>query len=175
MLPYRPALFGLFFLLFSFPLAARAEEEQLLRVLYLYNFTQYITWPLSTAQGSEGFRLCTNESAASFPAFDTLAQHKVHQNAIRPLRLEKLTDIRSCHMAYLAGLSDTQLDQALRAAQGLPVLLVVGVEAAAPLGAGISLFKNREERLEFDINLSALRKAGLSAGSPLLKLARRVY
>lgn len=161
----------------ALPLPADALDEPTLKALYLYNFVQFVTWPQEASgdtTNSNTLRLCI---VGGDPGgrIGALNGRPVRRMRIQIQQEDKTAPLGKCHVVYLPAGSDSTLARLIETTHGLPVLVVSEGEAAAPLGAAISVFEGRERKLEFDINLSAARNAGLQISSRLLQLARRVY
>lgn len=164
-------------LVLALPLPADALDEPTLKAVYLYNFVQFVTWPHEasgdTANGNT-LRLCI---VGGDPGGQIVALNgrPVRRMKIQIQQEDKTALPGKCHVVYLPAGSVGTLARLIETTHSLPVLVVSEDEAATPLGAAISVFEGRERKLEFDINLSAARNAGLQISSRLLQLARRVY
>lgn len=152
--------------------AAVSEAE--LKVALVYNFARFVDWPdraFSTAEAP--LNLCLIGGDRFGGAFSSIEKRKVQG---RPLKLRigiTADEATGCHVAYIGDLPARQLPSTLRLLSGRPVLTISDMEGFIDLGGAIGIVPG-EQRLQFEINRTALDQADLRASSQLLKLARAV-
>jgi len=161
---------GFMFLVQSLSVSAQASEAGL-RVAFVYNFLKFIEWP---NQGNE-LTLCAigaqDAARQSLLQIDSKSTQKV---TIRVLFVDEASELEQnvgrCHLIYVPVTgADIQLPRVMP--EG--VLLVVDDPKQEELRAGIVLTRTREDRIEFTINDSAIKQAGVKVSSQLLKLAKK--
>lgn len=146
------------------------SSEPQLESAYLVNFMKYVEWPAN------------NRSSATICLFgrDTLgfylADHEGRPVAGRELRIRRVynaDDMTLCQLVYIPDVEEGRIGAVLRWVQNLPVLTVSNMEGFARLGGGIELVRSNG-RVQFIVNTAALSRNGLTASSPMLRLALRV-
>lgn len=176
-MPGRPPLRALLALLgmATAPWAAASPpiSEAAVKAAFVYNFAKFAEWPNDSAP-QEPIRLCLYGSRDAFMAALADIEGKSAQN--RPIRVQKVarpSEFRGCHILAVAESEAKQLPDVLRAAEELGALTVAEIEGFADAGGAIGLVVDNE-RVQFEINLDAARRANLKISSQLLKLARKV-
>lgn len=166
-------LLGLLALVFEANAQGQLPEAQL-KAAFVLNFVRYVEWPENAFPGKEApIVLCVvgrDDGAVAFAAIDG---RKVQERTIK-LRLDVGVDsLRSCQVVFIGEAGKRRVSGALRSLQGLPVLTISDVDGFIDNGGAIGIVRG-EQRLQFEINRTALDEAGLKASSQLLKLARAV-
>jgi hypothetical protein len=157
--------------------AARGQapvSESELKAALVYNFARFIEWPdQAFASADAPMHLCLIGGDRMGSAFATIEKRKVQGRALK-LRIGITADEAiGCHVAFVGEMAQRQLPATLRALSGRPVLTVSDIEGFIDLGGGIGIVQG-EQRLQFEVNRTALDLAELRASSQLLKLARAV-
>jgi len=147
---------------------AQPSREYLLKTAFVFNFARYTTWPPPSPDGP--FNLCI----LGQDDFGTAAQYLDGQH-LRERNIDVLfhqvgDDLRGCQLVYvtqpLAGQLDTLLPQ-LHAERMLTVSDIPGFAARG----GILGLKIVDNRIRFEANPLAAKRAGLRLSAQLLRLA----
>ncbi len=143
-----------------------------IKVTFLQRFASFVTWPEGAfATPDAPIQICILGSEP----FREMAQSMSRDQAVggRPLVVRTIEDpamARTCHILYATGVST---DDALRAAQQLPVLTVT--DAASRIGGrGIVHFVVVDNRVRFHIDDAQAASGKLTISSRLLALALSV-
>lgn len=162
---------GLMLLLQSLAVSAQASEAGL-RVAFVYNFLKFIEWP--ERPGSELY-LCALGAIDVTRQSLTQIDNKTHQKAtIKVLFLDQASEVEPqlgrCHLVYVP---TSGADFPLPATLPNGVLLVMDEPEREDARVAISLNRTQEDRIEFQINDTAIKRAGVKVSSQLLKLAKK--
>lgn len=176
---FRPAVRLLLALLGSLAApgvgAAPPASEATVKAAFVYNFAKFAEWPAeSFAAAQDPIRLCLYGGPDPFLAALAAIDGKAAQN--RPIRVQRVgrpADFRGCHILAVAESELPQLPETLRLAEESGALTVAEIEGFADAGGTIGLVV-AGERVQFEVNLEAARRAKLKLSSQLLKLARKV-
>lgn len=156
--------------------AAPPVSEAVVKAAFVYNFAKYVEWPGDTFPSLQApIRLCLYGNRDPFLAALAEMDGKVAQN--RPIRVEKVaqrSDFQGCQILAVAESERRQFAETLDAAQNLATLMVGEWEGFAGAGGAIGLVVD-DERVQFEVNLAALRRYNIKLSSQLLKLARKLY
>ncbi len=156
------------------PGSARAEgghlDEQRVKAAFVYNFARFTVWP---AHDSSAFRLCIIGDVFSTEAFDALNGKSVHDKPVEIIHIDAPTVSDGCDLLYISGSHAARLDELVSQFGGQPVLTVSSIDGFIDHG-GIIGFRIIDNKVRFEINVSAATRAGLSISSRLLSLASRV-
>ena len=146
--------------------------EYAVKATYLYKLAPFIDWPPGAfASPNAPFPICV----VGEDPFDDFLAHAIagrafgtHPFVVR--RLDALTGDADCRIAYIGRLHSQNMEQALAAVQGRPVLTVTDSDTMADNGS-IMQFVIEGGRVRFDIDNAAAARNHLSISSKLLSLA----
>jgi hypothetical protein len=162
-------LAGLGLLLMATAGLAQLGSEQQLKAAYLVNFLKYVEWPDSRTTSTICLfgRDVMGASLASYEGRTVAGRELVLRRVSSP---DQMGD---CQILFVPDTEEARFSAVLRWLEGRPVLTVSDAEFFARQGGGVALVRG-ESRLQFDINLDTLNRAGLKPASQLLRLARQV-
>ena len=157
------------------PLPARAddhaahEREYLIKAAFLYNFARFTQWP-DSAFAADGLRICVLGDDPFGAALDSIAGKTIRG---REVRVERVTDdaaAQRCQVLFVSASEGGRLAEVIGAIEGLPILTIADMPDFATSGGIINL-KTVENKIRFEINITAAERAGLRFSSKVLKLA----
>lgn len=151
--------------------AAEPVPEHELKVAFLYNFAMFTEWP-GKLEGA--LTLCLYGKERFGAAVGGIDGKSVKNINIKVQRPDSLSQLRGCHMLFIADSELHQLQAILEAVKGAPVLTVTDSKGAGRAGAMINLILVKQ-RVTFEINAAAAQAAGLNISSKLLRLAHTLY
>jgi hypothetical protein len=168
-----PALAALLLLPTAPPAATAAPSEYAVKAAFLLKFADYVEWPDRGASGP--FVVAVLGADPFGGTLDAMLAGKEVKG--RPVAVRRYTSpadaVAEANILFV-GLSDrADLERALEAAEGRPVLTVGDSEHFASRG-GIVGLRLQGAVVRFDINLGQAERSGLRISSQLLKLARIV-
>jgi hypothetical protein len=149
---------------------ADSVAEDSVKAGFVYNFAKFVSWPAETDKGA--LKVCTLGPVLSGKI--ALLDGRTAQR--RNIEVESATtprEWRACDILYLGSGDTSQRDDILTAVASVPVLTVSDLPAFVRSGGIIGL-KVVDNRVAFDVNLAAARRAGLSISSQILNLATEV-
>jgi len=148
--------------------AVDSAQENALKAAYLYNFAKFIDWPKPFVGG---FNLCLVGRDNFGRSLDSLESKNVKDQPVRILRGVGGDSLRQCQILFFSDRSATARELAQLAEQG--VLTIAESEGFLDQGGLITLAVE-QNRLVFDVNLEAARRANFAISARLLRLARHV-
>jgi hypothetical protein len=149
------------------------EKEYAVKAAFIYNIAKFVEWPKESMNKSETLNVCVwgdNPFGSSLKALegkDVQGKKFVIKNA------KTVEDINHCQIVFVGKSEQKNLSKILTILNGRSVLTVGDTEDFAHRG-GIVNFYLENEMIRFEINLDAVKRAGLNISSKLLKLARIV-
>ena len=152
-------------------LAVQADEpvdERAMKAAYLYNFALFAQWP---GLPSADFQLCVLGSTPLDAELARLEGKRV-QNGL-PIAMRWIRPgepLSGCQVLYVDERNRRTLDSLLQQLAGAPVLTITDAPGFADRGIMIEM-RRQKQRLVFDVNLTAARRARLDFSARLLKLA----
>jgi hypothetical protein len=170
--PWQNLMAGLLLLVIT--ASAHAVEpvpEFELKAAFLYNFALFTEWP---GKPERVLTMCLDGKDRFGAAVDSIEGKPVKNASIRIRRPYSVSQLRGCHMLFIADSEQHQLQEILEALKGAAVLTVTDSKGAGRAGAMINLVLV-EQRVTFEINTEAAQAAGLGISSKLLRLAHVLY
>jgi hypothetical protein len=157
--------------------AARADppaREYQFKAAFVFNFVQYAHWPAAAFKDAKDPIVIT--VLGDNPFADDLEQivqgKKVDGREIL-VRYTKDPALaaRTSHLVYVAPSEQHRLEKTLPALAAAPVMTVSDVHGFTAWGGVIRIF-TEDNKLRFEINKKAARRAGITFSAKLLRLAR---
>lgn len=143
------------------------DVDPALEAAFVYNFAKFTDWPDSMA--SLPFTLCVADRRDElFAAFHRLEGKPVHGRELHVRRLNSPPEALHCHVIFIG---DGAVGDYQHAA---PAALTVGDSEGFAGGGGVIGLIVQDNRMQFEVNLDAVRRANLKLSSQMLKLARIV-
>lgn len=165
---------GLVVLFFSIAAPAQVAQEQAVKAGFLLNFARFVEWPETAFRSGNQLVLCL--LAGTDPvgaALEPLNGKVVTGRPIELRRIEAGDPLKTCHILFVSNSEKRRLDAIIAEVRGAPVLLVSEIDNFLELGGMIQLVA-LDSRVQFEINLTAATKGGLTVSSKLLKVAASV-
>ena len=160
------------------PLAARPVcaqspvEESRLKAAFLYRFAQFVEWPADATASAASVNLCVSGPGVSRAFLAELAAGETL--AGKPVAVHDATsdNVTGCHLLFLHT-DDGPRRALLRRVGERPVLTVSDAPRFLDEG-GIVLLRVVDNRVRFEIDAEAARRASLRLNTQLLRLAAHV-
>jgi len=174
----KPVIIALIFsCIFQFSSIAQAvsTKEKDIKAVFLFNFTQFITWPESAFNSVDGlFNICI---LGKNPFGDSLSKlvdsEMVKHHPVILKELDKIEQVKSCHILYISRSKKHDLDNIFAFVQDKPILTVSDIKKFAQKGGMVGFFKQKR-KLRFYIAPQSIRDVKLVANSNLLRVAKIV-
>jgi hypothetical protein len=158
---------------------ARAQElttvdrEYKLKAAFLYQFTNYVDWP-SGAFSDGGTLLIGILGKDSFGAsLNALEKKTVKGRRLVVKRSSTVEDLRSCQIVFVSASEGQRMAQIAAGLKGSNALLVGELDGFAQKWGMIN-FVSDGNKVRFEVNLEAAKRAGLQLSGRLLKVAKIV-
>lgn len=153
--------------------ATSSVSELQVKAAFCYHFAQFTAWPPPASAGRKTFVACTIGPSA-VAAFHLAFEGKLLAGRAASVR-ELLTDrdVTDCDLVFLPA-SDQNRYAAIREAVSSRAVLTIGDWSGFAADGGMINFYTEEDKVRFEVNVGASRKAGLMINSQVLRLARIV-
>lgn len=146
--------------------------ENQVKALCLLNFAKYVTWPPEVFPEANT-PLCVGVIGHGKLAaeLENIARGKlINGRAVVVFEPHEEAERRKCHILFIGASGRTPIQDILGAVRDLPLLTVGEAEPFAQAG-GIINFVKKENKVRFEVDLAAARRARLEISSKLLNLA----
>ncbi|MFZ1640357.1 MAG: YfiR family protein [Candidatus Contendobacter sp.] len=146
-------------------------DEYAVKAAYLYNFAKFIEWPPGTfASADAPLRICIAGDNPFGDALATLSDKTVGNHLVEVRLIPATAALDKCHIVFISRTESDRFKALLVKLGRLPILTVSDINDFARAGGMIGLVE-ADQRIRFDINLTATRQVSLKLSSQLLKLA----
>lgn len=171
---------------------AATGQEYKLKAAFLYNFIKFVDWPEEKLpDGNEPITIGIIGKDPFGAAFEPIKNKQVKSRKViirRFMGLEELKksgekeedelhkrieEIRKCQLLFICRSEKEKLERTIDLVKGHNVLMVGDMQAFLEKG-GIIKFIMEENKVRFEINITAARHAELKIRSQLLRLAKRI-
>ncbi len=154
--------------------APQPLREYRLKAAFLYNFAKFVEWPPEAFDDEDSTLVLGVLGDDPFgAALQSLRGKTVRGRRLTIKRFDSLLDLSHCHILFITSSVQEQQQNALESLEGLNVLTVGEMQRFAQMG-GIINVVIRKNKIRFEINLDAGKRAGLVISSQLLNLADSV-
>ena len=152
-------------------MAAQPSEYEV-KAAFIHNIAKFVEWPAS-APSSGSARLCLLGQNPFGNALDALQGKQIGGLRWEIVPADPGTNLRECRVLFIAASEKGNLGGILKNIGNSPVLTIGDSGGYAGQGVMVNFYLE-ENRVRFEINRDAAKRAGLGIGSQLLKLARLV-
>jgi hypothetical protein len=152
---------------------AAAEHE--LKAVYLFNFAQFVEWPLAVFPDADSPIVIGILGKDPFGTYleETVEGEVINGHPIEVARYANVKQIKRCHILFIHPSLSPKLDDILEELKGKNVLTVSDGSTFASQG-GMIRFVNDSNKIKLQINLNAVKASNITISSKLLRLSEIV-
>lgn len=151
-------------------LAPAPSPDDRVKAAFLYNFAKFAKWPNESFPEAETpLRLCILGKDSFGAALGSLESKSVQRRRLEIVRPGEAEDLGTCQVLFVSASEEARMGEIIEAVRDEPVLTVGEMPAFARSGGVINL-KTVADKVRFEINVDAARRAGLKISSKLLRL-----
>lgn len=159
-------LVSMFFLFLN---RANAQSSKY-QVAFLYNFTNYIEWPVDSKSGNFVIAVLGQDSPIISDLNELAKVKKVHGRSIEIKVFSGINDISNCHILFVPKGFAGKIPTFISKLEGRSSLVVSDMPGAIKKGAAIS-FVEKNGKLGYELQADNAEKFGLKLNSRLATLA----
>jgi hypothetical protein len=154
--------------------AQAPPSEAQLKAAFIFNFAKFTEWPSNSfAEPASPIVIgVLGRSAISAALTDTVRGKTINSRPLVVQEFSSAAEATNCHVLFIASSHQDPLPKTLAALGSSSVLTIGETDAFADAGGTIGFF-TAENKIRFQINNQAARKAGLTISAKLLSLASR--
>ena len=165
-------------------------KEYEVKAAFIYNFLKFIDWPKEKMANSGKQIIIGFIGENPFgPAADVFKNKKVEDRDVTLKyfggleQIEKMPEkdraaneesLKNCHLLFICPSEQKQVSEIIEIV-GKNGVLTVGDSDGFTKSGGVINFLMEDNKIRFNINLTAAEKSGLKIRSQLLRLAKKVY
>jgi hypothetical protein len=169
-----------FVILAAFAIAASSASAQASRfndrdvkAVFLFNFAQFVDWPAAAFTDERAPLVIGVLGEDPFgTTLDEVVKGEVVKNrSLVVQRFRRVEDITTCHILFISPSEVTRQAQMVAALRGRAILTVGETEGFSTAAGGMIRFLTEQNRIRLRVNLGAVRAAGLTISSKMLRPA----
>jgi hypothetical protein len=148
------------------------SPEYQVKAVFLFNLAQFVQWPPRAFSDATAPLVIGVLGEDPFGHYldETLRGERVNNRPLILQRYRRISDAKNCHVLFISRSEANNLDQIFAALRGRNVLTVGDAEDFIARGGMIRLV-TENKKIRIRLNLNAVRAAGLTISSKLLRLA----
>jgi len=149
------------------------SREYLVKAAFLYNFTQFVSWPSDAfaATDSPFVVAVVGDDPFSGALEKAMSGKSVANHPIQVQHFSSADQLGDCQMLFVPASEDSNLSEIIGAEAKRPVLTVGETDAFSPAG-GCMRFYLEDGKVRFEIGPDAVDEARLKVSAKLMNLAR---
>ena len=156
------------------PAAEPIVDEYQVKAAFLFNFAKFVEWPNEAFSDPNAPLVITVFGEDPFNgSLEAVKGKLVNNRKLTIRRVKDIQEIGKSNVLFVSPSARKELGRILEALQGQNVL-TVGEDGAFTQCGGIINFVKEDNRVRFEVNVTAAERAGLKISSRLLALARIV-
>jgi hypothetical protein len=167
-------LFSLMFAIgFKYDAQGSQFTEYQIKAAYIYNFVRFVDWPPQAFASTNAPMVIgvLGENVFGGSLQQIINGKKINGHELQCVQMDSVTKATNCQVLFISDSEKSHLSKILGQLQGTSVLTVSEADNFIGDGGMIYLFIDEENKVRFQINNNAARKAGLTISSKLLSLA----
>jgi len=153
--------------------ATQSDEIQL-KAVFVLNFAKLTEWPEYSGTKGGVFTIVILGKTPPAVFKNILEEQTLRGTRITIKYIDSIHQAIGSQLLYISNSEYQNLPEILKELSTLPILTVSDMPGFSKAGGMIGLVRD-QNHLGFEVNLRAMRKARLSVGSQLLKLAKVIY
>ncbi len=156
-------------------------QEYELKAVYLYNFLQFVNWPVGPCSATGG-RMDEIAVIGDSPICEKLQALQAELKRTRGVELTvhfygpfvEGMDLSGCRLLFIAQPEVAHIKKILGSLKGKPALLVADNEECLDQGCMITLLAQSNNKIRWAINRRSVEASGLKMNARLLEMAAKV-
>lgn len=154
---------------------AHGQSHDEIKAAHILKFQKYATWPEEALPESTPIVIGVVGADEVVASLEQLAAKREHSK--QPVIIKKLEpsgSLNGIHLLYIGQDRTLELTDWLAQASGKPILFVTDTGNNMPPGSMIN-FIEEDDRIRFDVSLTAAELSQIELSAALLTVARQVY
>jgi hypothetical protein len=151
---------------------ANAQVQAQVKAVFLFNFTQFVVWPMEVYQAADDPLIIgiLGEDPFGRALDEAVRGEKIGTHALALRRYRRVEEIEGCHILYISRSEEARLESIFARLKGRTILTVGDSEGFARRG-GMIRFVIENNKVRMRINVEEATAVGLTISSKLLRPA----
>lgn len=152
--------------------SSRASAHEV-KASFVFNFIKFTAWPTDVLPTGAPLDVCVFGDSPVAAPLEGFRGHAVDGHVVAVRRVVEYSDLQHCHLVFMGEVESQRAALALDAIERRP-MLTVGDQSDFLQRGGMIGFVAEGDRLRFDVNQAAAKRAKVKISAHLLRLARQV-
>lgn len=157
-------------ILFSSFQDGNSQDIDIVKSLFIYNFTKHIEWPSQKMTSSKFEIAVYGKSSIVTKLSAILKDRKVLDKTIQIKEIENIDDAFNCNILFIARGQGEKLNSLIERCNGKSILIITEEKKMNPSGVCINIFE-KENHIRFELNAAIIKKEGFKVSNQLYELA----
>ena len=140
-----------------------------MKAAFLYNFAKFVEWPKETRDAYRYLYLLGDNPFGGM--LDGLEGKAIMGKQLVIRRINSVDELKECSILFISSSEEKYLQKIIEKAGSLGILTIGDTSGYAEQGVIINLYTDNN-KIRFEINAEAARRAGLKLSSKILSLAK---
>ena len=147
--------------------------EYQIKAAYIYNFAKFVDWPAQAFVSTNAPMVIGVLGENDFGSYlkQIISGREINGHQLQFVKFDSAAQATNCQVLFISASEKSHLSKILDQLKGASILTVSETDNFIGDGGMIYLFLDEENKVRFQINNDAARKAGLVISSKLLSLA----
>ena len=152
-----------------------STREYEVKAVFLYHFTEFVEWPERAFPGPQSPAVIGILGTDPFESYlqTLIANEKIGQHSLVIKHFSNVEDVTNCQILFINVSDKKNVDAIIEKLKGRSILTVSDANRFAKAGGMIRLY-TRNEKVNIEMNLDAIKEENLVVSSKLLKLSQIV-
>lgn len=159
----------------TFLVRAQETREYQLKAAFIFNFTQFVEWPAHSFPSSQTPAVIGILGQDPFGPYlkEIIAGESLNQHPLVIQHYNDIDEVKDCHVLFIGIGDKKKLESIIAKLKGKNILTISETYGFTKLGGMIRLY-TKENKINMQINIDAVKEGDLTISSKLLKLAEIV-
>lgn len=158
-----------FIFVISYPLSAQKNYKNY--TYFIYTIAKNVQWPANMTSGDFVIGVYGNSDITEHIK-SMAASKRIGGRKIKVVEFDKHTDIKGCNMIFVPEEKSNDLHMFLGRVTSQSILVITDKPGLGRRGSGVNFITNSSGKLEFELNVAALKSAKLKISSDLVRFAQ---
>jgi hypothetical protein len=145
-------------------------QDEEVKAAFIYHFATFVQWPETTPSGQVFAIAVLGADGIASELEQFLPGRAIQDRPIEVRRPRSMNDVRDAAVLFIGAAENFRLPKLIRQVEDRPMLVVTDAPNGLEDGAMIN-FQVVDQRVRFEISLTAAERAGLELSSRLLSAA----
>ncbi len=152
---------------------SQPKSEYEVKSAFIYNIINFVEWPIDKGL-NDAIKLCVVGKNHFGTSLDSFEYNTIGDQVLALKYVQSFQNIGDHNVVFICPSEKKRLKQILQSLAGINILTIGDTKGFAQQGVIIN-FYIKDEKVRFEINVDAVKRANLKISAKLLRLAKIVH